>query len=442
MRYTFFLLLLVLGCQVPDRSLILESGLVITQSIVFSGDTLRMPTPKDMHPAILVEGEDIVIDFKGALIQTEAAPERPNKFEGLAIKIQNSKNIRLRNLNVRGFKVGIWAESVEHLVLENCDISYNYRPQLKSSIYKPAAEDRVSNIQDVIHNGAAIYLKNCKHFELDSITCLHGQNGIILEDGEAGKIMHSLVQFNSGIGIGLLNTKKVEVAHNAISWNSRGYNYGLFNYPQGAGALLLDSLSKNNQIYYNDLSHSGILMPVPQDSSIVYRGNTFQHNNWLFAQPAGKFQVSPFLELADSLRLPAPVKPVRALLPPERFQGELYVLQDEWGPYDFQYPSIWLRHIDQDDQWTFLVAGPPGNYKVTGGYGWQHVNPKSGTLPATLFATAKPGADSVRLELEFIGEASIDRFGTPWNRGATIRFIFSETKVDSLHQALLNGKFH
>ena len=111
-------------------------------------------------------------------------------------------------------------------------------------------------------------------------------------------------------------------------------------------------------------------------------------------------------------------------LPANQLEGRQYILIDEWGPYDFRSPSIWLREIN-GNQYNFLLLGPSqGNYKIIGGEGWAKLNRVSGAFPATLIATKKEGAEILTLDLEFIGEAFTDRFGNFNKKGKVFPFKF------------------
>ena len=123
---------------------------------------------------------------------------------------------------------------------------------------------------------------------------------------------------------------------------------------------------------------------------------------------------------------PVPEPPMEegqlAYLPEDHLRGRAYILVDEWGPYDFRSPSIWLREVDENT-YTFLLLGPPtGNWRTVDGNGWTSINPKTGTFPATLVARRTPDADSLRLDLEYIGEAFINRFGQEVSRGSLVPF--------------------
>lgn len=97
-------------------------------------------------------------------------------------------------------------------------------------------------------------------------------------------------------------------------------------------------------------------------------------------------------------------------LPANQLQGRDYMLINEWGPYNFQYPTIWLRNIEED-QYTFLVLGPQGNWKMNGGSGFVSANPKTGTFPATIVAQKEANAKDLEINLIFIGDTIVNQFG-------------------------------
>lgn len=128
------------------------------------------------------------------------------------------------------------------------------------------------------------------------------------------------------------------------------------------------------------------------------------------------------------LEYPVPLSPLAdgmdASLPEYQLKGRAYILVNEWGPYDFRYPICWLRNTE-GDRFTFLLLGPVGNWKVVGGEGFEDINPKTGTFPATLTARPMPDAKNLNLEFEFIGNEVTNQFGRSYTKGTVVPFSFS-----------------
>ena len=102
-----------------------------------------------------------------------------------------------------------------------------------------------------------------------------------------------------------------------------------------------------------------------------------------------------------------------------------WYLVNEWGPYNFQYPSIWLRSIE-GGKYTFALFGPVGNWKVTGGEGFESISQKTGTMPSSLIVGIDSTAQSPTIELKFIGEGFTTQFGDKIERGKIFEFEWSE----------------
>ncbi|NET40370.1 MAG: hypothetical protein F6K19_51975, partial [Cyanothece sp. SIO1E1] len=117
-----------------------------------------------------------------------------------------------------------------------------------------------------------------------------------------------------------------------------------------------------------------------------------------------------------------------AILPEKHPRGRQYILMNEWGPYNFQYPSIWLREINEEE-YIFLLMGPKGNWKAVGGEGLTGLNPKTGTFPATFKARRDKENPEFSIQFEFIGEAFTDQFGQEVPKGAVVPFAFQRFEM-------------
>ena len=122
--------IMLISCQ---NSKLPSKGMEINTSSFFKEGVYVMEVDTSIHKAaISITGENITIDFAGSTIIGNIHVNHPEKFAGIGILIENGKNITLKNVNIKGFKVGIQAMNVEGLIIENSDLSYNYRPKLHS----------------------------------------------------------------------------------------------------------------------------------------------------------------------------------------------------------------------------------------------------------------------------------------------------------------------
>lgn len=256
--FLFCLFPLLLMAQVQP----LRKGMKITRSLkVKAGIYTLTPSADTALPVILIEGNNIVVDFNQAILHGAVNRERPDSFTGVAIRIRNSKNVTIRNLSAHGFKVALLARHVEGLVIENCDFSYNYRQHLNSTQEKEDISDWMSyhhNEKDEwLRYGAAMYLRNCYGAVIRNCRVTGGQNALMMTESDHGKIYNNDFSFNSGIGIGIYRCNANEFCYNRLNFNVRGYSHGIYNRGQDSAGFLVYEQSNYNTFYKNSATHSG-----------------------------------------------------------------------------------------------------------------------------------------------------------------------------------------
>ena len=115
-----------------------------------------------------------------------------------------------------------------------------------------------------------------------------------------------------------------------------------------------------------------------------------------------------------------------ALLSTTHLRGRKYMIINEWGPYNFNYPLIWLREKN-DNQFTFAIFGPEGNWKLTDGKGFISSSSQTGTMPSTIVLKKdKNFKEKASVNLEFVGSEFHDQFGKINERGNPYVFHFKE----------------
>lgn len=247
-----------LGAQ--DKPLL--SGMKITKSVKIKKGIYKLDATENLEsPVVLIEGNNIVIDFNNTELKGSNKAKNPDEFFGVAILIRNRKNVTIRNLKARGYKVALMANNVEKLTLENCDFSYNYRQHLNSTQEKEDVSDWMSyhhNEKDEwLRYGAAMYLRNCNKAIIRNCKVTGGQNALMMADCNNGKIYNNDFSFNSGIGLGMYRCNGNEVSYNRINFNVRGYSHGVYNRGQDSAGILVYEQSNYNIFYKNSVTHGG-----------------------------------------------------------------------------------------------------------------------------------------------------------------------------------------
>lgn len=113
---------------------------------------------------------------------------------------------------------------------------------------------------------------------------------------------------------------------------------------------------------------------------------------------------------AEKYTIPALKDGMDSSLPADHLQGRRYILVNEWGPYDFSYPVIWLREV-KGDVYTFEILGPQGNWEIGKVAGFTQLSATKGSFPAMLLAHRVKGSDALSIPLKYIGPAFTDQLG-------------------------------
>ena len=272
---SFVLLLLTIAASTlnvrleAQKATIPSVGLHIKKSILVAPGHYSLPT-KDTNSiqkqggVIIIEGKNIVLDLAGVVLDGAGNKPlfAPNQFTGIAIEIKpGSSHITIKNAIIKGYKIGIKADSVEALTIDNCNLSYNYRDALKSNFEKEDEDDWMSFHQNEkdewMRYGAGIYIKNCKGATITNNTVTNGQCGLMLTSCNDALVTDNNFSFNSGIGIGLYKSSYNNINHNTLDFNVRGYHYKKYRRGQDSAAILVFEQCNHNIFTFNSATHSG-----------------------------------------------------------------------------------------------------------------------------------------------------------------------------------------
>ena len=262
-KLLLFLILVTSNAYVyaQNKLTTIRKGDVITQSIKVKKGLYQFGNSDSLNPALTVAGNNITVDFNGAVLQGSIDIKEPNTFSGAGIYIKKGSNVIIKNAIIKGFKVGILASDVDGMQITGCDLSYNYRQRLKSGRLKEDLSDWMSyhhNDKDEwLRFGAGIYIKNCNNALITDNIITNGQCALMMTHCDNAKIYNNNFSFNSAVGIGMYKSNKNVILHNKIDWNVRGYSYGYYYRGQDSGGILAFDNCSDNVYAYNSVTHSG-----------------------------------------------------------------------------------------------------------------------------------------------------------------------------------------
>lgn len=241
----------------------LRAGLVIHRSMQIENASYYFEADSSLAtPVIHISGKNLVVDFNGATIHGSMHPDQPQFMKGLAIQVDaGSENISIKNLNVHGYQIAVFADSVQQLSILQCNFSYNYRPQLYSGRDQEDERDWMSyhhNEQgEWKQKGAGIYLSHCVNAIIKDNLITGNQCALLMVNCEKTTVSNNNFSFNSGLGIGLYRSSNNLIYHNQLDFNIRGFSAGKYRRGQDSAGLLVYEQSSENVFAYNSATHSG-----------------------------------------------------------------------------------------------------------------------------------------------------------------------------------------
>ncbi len=254
----------------------LTTGMKISKTTRIRKGVYKFDAKATLEEAvIIIEGDNITVDFNNSELKGSNKTKNPDEFVGVGIIIRNSRNVTIKNLKARGYKVALLAINTEGMMLDNCNFSYNYRQHLNSTQEKEDLSDWMSyhhNENDEwLRYGAAIYLRNCNTATIKNCQVTGGQNALMMTACNDGMIYNNDFSFNSGIGLGMYRCNRNKIMYNKINFNVRGYSHDVYNRGQDSAGILVYEQSDNNFFYKNSVTHSG-------DGFFLWAGQTTMDN--------------------------------------------------------------------------------------------------------------------------------------------------------------------
>lgn len=246
-----------------QKTVTLKSGMMISSSVTIKKDKYRFASDSfdEGNGIIKISGNNLTVDFNGTELIGTPESTQPDRRKGTAIQIISGSNITIKNVKVRGYKIGLIARNIKGLRIIDSDFSYNWKQHLKSTLESEDLDDWMSYHQNEkdewLRYGAGIYLRGCDDFEVKNVTIEGGQNGLMLMESNRGKIWNNNFSFLSSLGLGMYRSSENKVMHNNIDWCVRGYSHGVYNRGQDSAGILIYEQSNKNVFAYNSVTHGG-----------------------------------------------------------------------------------------------------------------------------------------------------------------------------------------
>jgi len=232
----------------------------ITASTTLERGTYRIIDAND-DGAVQITGDAIVVDFQGAELVGCTDEQLPDAYAGTGIVIRGRK-VTLRNVKVRGYKVGILASECPGLVIEDVDVSGNYQKHLLSTPEAEDGSDWIFGHQNdrrewIANYGAGLYVARSEGVTIRRVRARHGQNGICIDRVNDSRIYDCDCSFLSGWGLAMWRSNRNVITRNAFDFCVRGYSHGVYNRGQDSAGIFMFEQNCENVIAENSATHGG-----------------------------------------------------------------------------------------------------------------------------------------------------------------------------------------
>jgi nitrous oxidase accessory protein NosD len=261
---------------------------VITKSVTVKPKLYRLNAhPSTDSAVIVIRGSDITVDLTGVTIAGAELYSDPDRFSGVAIKIDGGKNVTITGGTVRGYRVGILARNTQQLTIADATLSHSWKPRLYSLVEHESLADWLSfhhnEKKEWLRFGAALYLDGVSGGEIKNITAEQGMNGLLMTRSDHLSVHDNSFMFNSGLGVGMYRATDNQLLHNRLDYNVRGYSHGFYRRGQDSADLLMFEQSSRNIVAYNSATHGGDGLFLWAGQSTMDTGAGGSNDNLFFA---------------------------------------------------------------------------------------------------------------------------------------------------------------
>lgn len=160
---------------------------------------------------------------------------------GIALLLKGVKNVVVRGLTARGFRIGIAVVDCENITIEDCILSGNFHdPECGWDEHGP---------------GGGILLYRSENCVIRRNRANQVWNGIYLRESQGNVVMQNDFSFASNMCVKMWNASHNLIDGNNLSWGLR-IKPGEVHARDSAG-LLMDSGCDYNRVCNNDITHGG-----------------------------------------------------------------------------------------------------------------------------------------------------------------------------------------
>ncbi|MGB0953076.1 MAG: right-handed parallel beta-helix repeat-containing protein [Planctomycetota bacterium] len=235
----------------------------ITESCVIRLGARTVIEDTDGNGVLHIMTEGITVEFEdGSVLRGAPRTAELDTLQGIGIRLDQVREVTLRNVRVSGYRCGILATGAHLLKVEGARLVRNYAQALGSTAQAEDPSDWLwpheNDASEWWQNyGAGICVQNSNGVELNNIYARNQQNGILLDRVQIATLLNNDCSYLSGWGLAMWRSSNNTVRNNRFDFCIRGYSDGVYNRGQDSAGILMFEQCHNNLIQSNSASFCG-----------------------------------------------------------------------------------------------------------------------------------------------------------------------------------------
>lgn len=221
---------------------------------------------------IRIRKSGVTVDLTGVTLVGAPDGAAPDTFEGIAVRAEGVKDVKIVGGTFRGYRGGVYLEDCSGATIDGADVSDNRAQRLRSTPTR--CDDGADWLAPHFNDdnqwwtlyGAGITLDACRDVTVSACRGRRTQNGIVLRNSSGCAVFDCDMSWMSGWGIALWRSSGNEISHNRFDYAVRGYSFGRYDRGQDSAGILLFEQCSDNVIAYNSATHGG-------DGIFMYAGH-------------------------------------------------------------------------------------------------------------------------------------------------------------------------
>ncbi len=246
-------------------------------------------------------------------------------------------------------------------------------------------------------------------------------------DFSDNKIMHNR------FGIAIEHGHSMNIAMNQLKYNGTAIKLWS-NEKQGVDTSYIknhNTKSENYWIASNTIEQNKIAYAIKGTDTAVFSGNKKIENSadWELGDRVSELDTTKEFEFLDlDYQKDKRLAPISCTSIPDQVfpQGIGEIRMTTYGPYNFQYPLLWLKEIDSNQVYHFEVLGKTGSWQVEKISGFDMIQKGVENFPSTILAKPIAAIKDKTIRLIYSGAEFVDQFGMKHNASTPIPFQFKE----------------